>query len=171
MEYLPVSTSPTPNVPDLEVMPRIIVNSQDVKVATPDLILFNNEQVPIELMTDLIFENIGSQEIINIARNDILNGTDVLYQPIKNITSLRYQYNPQNILSLQDNSNTYFKNFSIKFEDKVPNEGNGPSGSPVYLDPDTGNLVIDVVNLNSDEQIEVQIINSGSILDGTIYGG
>lgn len=161
-------TLPIPNQPQVI---RVSVNSPDTKVATPDLILFNNEQVPIELMTDLIFENIGSQEIINIARNDMLNGTDVLYQPIKNITSLRYQYNPQNILGLQDNTNTYFKNFSIKFEDKVPNEGNGPYGSPVYIDPLTGNLIIDVVNLNNDEQIEVQILNSGSILNGTIYGG
>lgn len=161
-------TSSIPNQPGVI---RVSVNTPDTKVATPDLILFNNEQVPIELMTDLIFENIGSQEIINIARNDMLNGTDVLYQPIKNITSLRYQYNPQNILGLQDNTNTYFKNFSIKLEDKIPNEGNGPYGSPVYIDPDTGNIIIDVINLNNDEQIEVQILNSGSILNGTIYGG
>jgi hypothetical protein len=101
----------------------------------------------------------------------MLNGADVLYQPIKNITSLRYQYNPQNILNLQDSAGTYFKNFSIKLEDKVPNEGNGIDGSPVYIDPDTGNLVIDLVNLNPDEQVEVQILSSGSILDGTIYTG
>lgn len=158
-------------IPDQPNNIRVTINAPDTKVATPDLILFNDEQVPIELMTDLIFEDIGSQEIINITRNDMLNGTDVLYQPIKNITNLRYQYNPQNILSLQDNTNAYFKNFSIRLEDKVPNEGNGLFGSPVYIDPETGNLVIDVINLNNDEQIEVQILNSGSVLNGTIYGG
>jgi hypothetical protein len=166
-----VSIMPIPDTPNLENMPKLIADPIPVKVATPDLILFNNEAMPVELMTDLIFENIGGQEIINISRNDMLNGADVLYQPIKNITSLRYQYNPQNILNLQDSAGTYFKNFSIKLEDKVPNEGNGIDGSPVYIDPDTGNLVIDLVNLNPDEQVEVQILSSGSILDGTIYTG
>lgn len=162
-----------PTAPQPTPMGKIIddLSSSATKIATPDLILFKDDQVPIELMTDLIFENIGSQEIINISRNDMLNGTDVLYQPIKNITSLRYQYNPQNILNLQDNADTYFKNFLIKFEDKVPVVGNGPEGSPVYIDTLTGNLVIDLVNLNSDEQVEVQILNSGSVLNGTIYGG
>jgi hypothetical protein len=155
-------------VPDQPTPVRVSINPPDVKIATPDLILFNDASVPIELMSDLIFENIGGQELINISRTDMLNGTDVLYQPIKNATSLQYQYNPQNILNLQNGSNTYFKNFSIRFEDKVPNVGNGPLGSPVYVDPDTGNLVIDLINLNDDEQVEVQIISSGVILNGTI---
>jgi hypothetical protein len=166
-----VSIMPIPNTPNLENMPKLIADPIPVKVATPDLILFNNEAMPVELMTDLIFENIGGQEIINISRNDMLNGADVLYQPIKNVTSLRYQYNPQNILNLQDSASTYFKNFSIKLEDKIPNEGNGPGGTPVYIDPNTGNLVIDLINLNNDEQVEVQILSSGTILDGTIYTG
>lgn len=167
-----VTIMPVPDQPSTTTYKSAIAtNAEFVKVATPDLILFNNEQVPVELMTDLIFENIGSQEMINIARNDMLNGADVLYQPIKNVTDLRYQYHPQNILNLQDNTNTYFKNFLIKFEDKIPNKGNGPDGSPVYIDPTTGNLVIDLINLNPDEQVEVQILNAGSVLNGTIYGG
>jgi hypothetical protein len=155
-------------VPDQPNVLRVSVNNPDVKIATPDLILFSDSTVPIELMSDLIFENIGGQELINISRTDMLNGTDVLYQPIKNASSLQYQYNPQNILNLQNGSNTYFKNFSIKFEEKIPVVGNGILGSPVYLDSVTGNLVIDLVNLNDDEQIEVHIINSGVILNGTI---
>ena len=57
-----------------------------------DLILFNNEAMPIELMTDLIFEDIGGHEIINIARTDTINGQTVIYQPIKNLTSIQQNY-------------------------------------------------------------------------------
>ena len=55
----------------------------DIKVATPNLIIQGSELVPIEIMTDLIFEDIGGQEIITITRSDIINGQDVLYRPIK----------------------------------------------------------------------------------------
>ena len=141
-----------------------------VKVATPEIILFDDGTMPIETMTDLIFENIGGHELINIARNDLMNGQDVIYQPIKNLTHLNFLYNPLNILKLQGTSSTYFKNFAIRFESKVPNIGTGPNGEIVYIDPDTGNLVINVINMLKDEQVEVQILSSGDVLDDTIYG-
>jgi len=120
-------------------------------------------------MFDQIFENIGGQEIINIARNDIINGQSVIYQPIKNLTSINFQYNPQNILGLQDNSEEYFKKFPIKLENTVPNVGTGPNGETVYIEESTGNLIVNVINLNKDEQVEIEILNSGSIFSDTIY--
>jgi hypothetical protein len=69
---------------------------------------------------------------------------------------------------LQNTSATYFKNFPIKLENKIPNVGTGPNGEIVYLE-ETGNIIINVINLEKDEVVEIQILNSGSILDGTIY--
>jgi hypothetical protein len=144
-------------------------SSNGVKIATQALFIFKDEVVPIEVMTDLIFENIGGQELITISRNDIISGQNIMYSPIKNMSSLYLQYNPQNILNLQDTSVTFFKNYPIKFERSIPNSGTGPNGEIVYLDPDTGDLVINVVNLEADEQVDVQILVGGSLLNGTIY--
>jgi hypothetical protein len=135
-----------------------------VKVATPDIILFDDETVPIEIMTDLIFENIGGQELINIARGDIINGQKITYQPIKNISDIERQYNPNNIVGLQNTSDTYFANFPIQIKDKIPNAGSGPNGEYVYFNSINNDLTIDVVNMQNDEQVEIQI---GT--DGTIY--
>ena len=141
-----------------------------VKIATLDLIqLTGEESVPVEVMTDLLFEDIGGQEIINISRHDIVNGQDVLYQPIKNLTSLQFQYNPQNILALQNTSDAYFKNFPIKFNTHVPDVGTGPNGEIVYLESETGNIIINVINLAVDEQVEVQILSAGTMFNDTIY--
>ncbi len=157
---------PVPYVPT--IVPSTA--SDGVKIASKDIILYNDESTPIEVMTDLIFEDIGGQEIINIARNDIINGQNVIYQPIKNLTSLYLQYNPQNILALQNTSNEYFKKFPIKFEDKVPTVGTGPNGEIVYIDEETGNIIVNVINLAVDEQVEVEILSSGEIFNDTIYG-
>jgi hypothetical protein len=133
-----------------------------VKTAPIDTILFNDETVPIDTMADLIFENIGGRELINITRSDIVNGQKISYQPIKNLSSIQQRYNPNNILSLQQTADKYFAGFSIKLENKIPNEGNGPNGKNIYFN-DSGDLVIEFININSDEQIEIQITTGGTI--------
>ena len=157
----------TPDNPD--IMLNLQNDSYSVKPATPENILFNDDVVPIEIMTDLIFENIGGQELIDITRSELINGQDVLYQPIKNLSSVYFQYNPQNILALQDIDANYFKKFPINFNSKIPECGTGPDCSIVYIDTETGDLVINVINLANDEQVEVSIISDGQVLDDTIY--
>lgn len=141
-----------------------------IKPATPSLISLSNPELDPEIMTNLLFEDIGGQELINIARNDIINGQDVLYSPIKNLKELYVQYNPNNIIRLESTSDTYFKNFPIRLESKLPSYGTGPSGEVVYIDPSTGDLVINISSLEPDEQVDVEIIDGGEILNGTIYG-
>jgi hypothetical protein len=160
------SVSPTPVTPS-SVSPAAAVApttpTAPVKVAPIDTILFDDSLVSEDFMFDLIFENIGGHELINIARNDIVNGQTVSYQPIKNLTSIQEQYNPNNIISLQETSGKYFDNYAIKFENKIPNIGNGPFGNNVYLNNLTGDILIDLINLEPDEQVEVQIVISGTI--------
>lgn len=136
-----------------------------VKSSEIDAILFNEDTVPVEIMTDLIFENIGGQEILSISRNDTINGQKVSYQPIRNLSIIQQQYNPNNIVAQQATSDKYFANFTIKFESKVPIVGTGPNGEHVYIDPFTGDLVIDIVNSKEDEEVEVQIATSGTIYE------
>lgn len=138
------------------------------KTAPIDTVLFDNSSVPIEVMTDLIFEDIGGQELINITRNDIINGQQISYSTIKNLASIQQQYNPNNIISLQSTSDKYFANFSIKLNEKIPNVGNGPSGSNVYIDETTGDLIIETINTLSDEQVDIQIAISGTIYEADI---
>jgi hypothetical protein len=151
--------------------PSVIVTGlyTGTKAATPDLILTKEDSLPVELMTDLIFEDIGGTELINISRHDLVSGQDVIYSPIKNLAEISKQYNPQNIISLQDSASAIFKNFAIKLEDFIPETGTGPNGEIVYLEADTGNIVINLVNVSKNEQIEVEILDSGTVLDGTIY--
>jgi hypothetical protein len=170
-------TSSTPNTPTPQASTTA---STAVKQATPDLQIFNEIAIPVEIMTDLVFEDIGGQELINISRHDLINGIDVLYQPIKNISMLYFTWNPNNILKLQDASLDYFKNFPIQLSKKIPQCGTGydydyesevksPNCNIVYIDPITGSLVINVTNMEKSEQVEVQIFNSIDLSDGTIY--
>jgi hypothetical protein len=177
-----MTTNATANLPD----PLKNNKTDDVKVATPDLILFNDDVMSIEIMTDLIFENIGGYELATISRHDLVNGQKVIYSPIKNLTDLYLQYNPNNVLRLQS-SDSYFRSLSLSIFDHIPICGTGydlvgtdpdlnkrmkvPNCKSVYVDPITGDLIINLVNVKENEQVEVQILNSGEIFNDTIYDG
>jgi hypothetical protein len=147
---------PVPQTP-----PKALVASSppppSTRTAPIDTVLFDDQSMSIEIMTDLIFEDIGGHELLSVSRNDIINGQRVSYSPIKNLGLVQQRYNPNNILRLQSTSDTYFANFAIKFEEKVPLEGNGPNGQNVYIEEATGDLIIETANMNNDEQVEVQI--------------
>ena len=164
-------------------------NADDsVKIATPDLILESPDTMSIEIMTDLIFEDIGGFELATISRHDLVNGQKVVYAPIKNLTDLYLQYNPNNILRLQS-SDSYFKSLALSIFNHLPECGNGydlienpnetdktkwtkvPNCKSVYIDPITGDLVINLVNVKEGEQAEVEVLTAGSIFDDTIYYG
>lgn len=160
-EYTPpVLTSPSP------LTTRA---SNAVKIATPDLILSAEEPVPTEIMADLIFENIGGQEIISIARNDIVNGQNITYSPIKNLKQIAFEHNSNTVVTVSNSSDTYFKNFSLNFSNFIPEVGTGPNGETIYFDPQTGDLVINVVNVPADIQVDVRLYNVEEHLDDTIY--
>jgi hypothetical protein len=141
----------------------IVKNS--VKSATPDIVQFDDTSIidNAEVIVDLLFENIGGQELLTIARYDTVNGQDVKYQPIKNLNIIQEEYNPNNLVRVQDTSDKYFANFPIKLDSKIPIVGNGLLGSNVYLD-DSNSLVLEFVNLEADEQVDIQIT-----INGTIY--
>ena len=170
-----MTTSATANLP----YPESASQDNSVKIATPDLILLNDEAMSIEIMTDLIFEDIGGYELATISRQDLVNGQKVIYTPIKNLTDLYLQYNQNNVLRLQA-SDSYLKSLSLSIFDHLPVCGTGydlvdgvqvPNCKSVYIDTITGDLVINLVNVKEGEQAEINILNSGSIFDDTIHNG
>lgn len=141
---------------------------QAIKVATPALLQLNNTPLSIEAMTEIGFQDIGGQELINISRSDAINGQDIIYSIVKNLKNILLEYNSNNIIKLQGTSDNYFKNFSIRLEQKLPKDGTGPNKEIVYIEESTGNLVINLVNLEKGEQVDIEIINQGETFDDTI---
>jgi len=142
----------------------------NVKEATPEIIIEDSDDIinANNTMFEIFLEQISAQEIINIARHDTVNGQPITYQPIKNLPDLAIKYGPQAIIAVRNSSKTFFDNFAIRLENYIPNEGEGLGGTSVYIDNNNA-LVIDLVNLKENEQVEVQILKSGDINNGTIY--
>ena len=158
--YIPPTPNNTPSNPPPPPPPPI-------KTATPQYVTFNDDEVPIDLIVDLLFENVGGQELLSVSRHDTVLGQKILYQPFKNLNIIKEEYNPNNLVRLQQTSDKFFANYTIKLSERIPVVGNGSNGDNVYLDAD-GNMVIEFININNDEQVEVQITSNGTIYEAGI---
>jgi len=164
-------TNPTP---EIAVATPTESSTSGVKVATPDLIV-QSEATAVDALGQLYFEKIAGIEIINIARSTLINGIDVSYSLIGNLNELQRRYNPLNIFTLPETIDKYFKNFAIRLDTHIPEEGSGPNQERVYLTntdlpfAERGDIVIDVTNMEKNELVDVQILDSGSLLSDTIY--
>lgn len=130
-----------------------ISSTTSVKQATPDIIVFDDDSVSPEFLTQAFFQEFGGTELINISRHDLINGDEVSYSPITNLNGLRQSFNSNNIIaigSFQDNETRY----GIDLISRGIYEP--------YLDDD-GNLVIEIDEVRKDESIEVEISISGTI--------
>jgi len=141
-----------------------------VKSAPIDTVTFVDEAFSEEAIIDLLFESIGGQEILSIARADTVNGQNVVYQPIRNLNILEQTYNSGNLLRLLDTSTSFFNNFSINLREKIPFVGNateetgGTDGGNYYVESTNGDIIIELINMLPDEQVEIQI-TSAAIID------
>jgi hypothetical protein len=172
------NVEPRPRLPSSQVSKD---SSGAVKAATPDLILENVADLPLEIMQALIFENIGGQEILTMSRHDLVNGQRVSYSPIKNLSTVQSRFNSQNIISITNSLTALFETYTIKLQEKLPlpgvnefgnfvlNLGTGPGGAYIYNDEIDRGIVINVRNMAPDEQVDVQLMTTLREFDGTIY--
>lgn len=170
-----ITTKPTPTKPVSDLALR---RSQSNKVATSNLFIVDERTVTAEEMTDLLFEDFGATELINLSRHDSLNGQSIIYQPIKNMSALALDYNPQNILSFGQTENDLIQNFLLNVEKYIPSQPLSVDGQSkvaadedriVYLDQITNDIIIEVVNIGEDERVEVEFLTYATLEDDTIY--
>lgn len=150
----------TPNYPD-----KIVNRTDYVKPASVD-IMIDSAEVPIELMTDLIFEAIGGQELINLSRSDALNGQTLRYHPIANIKDVALRFNSLTMLPSGTTSKDIFERYIIRLESRIPSVDDA---SPVEISETDGSIVLNFINLRDDERVQIQILSEADLFDDTIY--
>lgn len=167
IDYSP-SPAPVPVAPVVPVAPYT-QNTIAVKQPAPSLVNYNAEALPQELLTDLLYEDVGGQEIISIARHDTIDGQNVSYSLISNLSIFNQAFNPTNILAGQIAYSTQFGQYALDLSNKL-DLSDPTADSPFYLDAD-GNLVIELVSIGTDEYVEVEISSNGTIYKTVVTGG
>jgi len=144
---------PPPPAPALPVFRPLSTANKNFKVAPSDIIQFDEQNVDIALITDLLYEDIGAVELANMSRTDLIDGQDVVYSPIKNLPIINQQFNPNNIIATAYTAD-YFSRFGINIIDRG-------IADPYFND--NGDLVIEIEDVADSEEIQIQILSNGTI--------
>jgi len=146
----PNPVSPAPVLPGFISMPQ---NNRNFKVAPIDTIVFDESNVDVAMIQNLLFEDIGAVELANMSRTDLIDGQNVIYSPIANLPIIRRQFNPMDLIATAYSSN-YFSRFGINIFSKGAHEP--------YFD-EYGNLVVEVDSIGDNEEFQVEVLSSGTI--------
>ncbi len=147
------SPPPPPPAPLLPTFRPMGDDGKSFKVAPSDIIEFDDDAISIAQIQELLFEEIGATELANISRSDLIDGQEAVYSPIKNLSSVRREFNPNNVVATAYNSD-YFTRFGIDLNSRGVYEP--------YFD-ENGDLVIEVENILDNEEIQVQVLANGTI--------
>ena len=152
-----ITTTPSPPAPTPPSPWNTVVaynRPLGIKQAQPDIVLDPETDTTGDYIAERFFEELGGTELISLSRHDLIDGIDVSYKPIANLSSLRRRFNPNNIIALDFLSNNEFAKFNINLLSRGMNEP--------YFD-DSGNLVVEIDIIRPQENIEVEISLSGTV--------
>ena len=124
--------------------------TSQVKISAVNVINRNYEATSVEQMERLYFQNVGGTEILSVARHDTVGGEEVVFNNVDNLSELRSQFNPLNIL-MTTNINSLFSEYGVDIGTKI-----GALDETFSMNAD-GGIDIEVFNVNRDEYVQVQI--------------
>lgn len=148
------SAPPPPSPTPANIWNATPTFSPGVKQADPDIILDPEADTSGDYIVERFFEELGGTELINISRYDLIDGINVVYNPIANLSKLRQRFNPNNIIAIDALSQNEFSKFTIDLLARGIYEP--------YFD-DNGNLIVEVDIIKPEENIDVQISESGTV--------
>jgi hypothetical protein len=138
-----------------------------VRVPDRDVVNLATESLDAETITNLLFENIGANELTKFVRHDTVEGINPYYDIISNLSDIKRRFDPASLISLQKSNLSNFDIFPIKLQDKIPDEKylEDNNLSEYVFFGDNGDLIIEVVNMADSEIVEIQIDTSGTIYE------
>ena len=149
-------------------------NVTDISSLVPQ---FNAEQIQ-----KLLFENLSAIELSIVERHDTIEGIDQKYSIISNLSEIRKKYDMRKQLTVMDKFKPLTSIFTINIQDKIPQEDyialESLNSTYKYLNENNqivtrekgyyyidtnGDLVIELINLEKNQQVEIQIDTNGTI--------
>jgi hypothetical protein len=118
-------------------------------------------------ITFLVFEKLGAVELTKFTRHDTVDGINPYYNIISNLSAIKKEYDPSNLVSFQKSDDSLFNAFSIKLENKIPGDEyleDRNLDSYIYID-ENGSLIIELINITPDELVEIEIDTNGTIVE------
>jgi len=150
----PPPPPPPPTPPNPWITTSTYQAPRGIKQAQPDIVIDPEIDTTGDYIVERFFEELGGQELINISRHDLIDGKNVTYNPIANLSKLRQRFNPNNIIESDFLSQNETRNATIDIISRGMYE-------PYFND--LGQLVVEIDIVRPEENIEAQVANNGTV--------
>ncbi len=139
-------------------------------------------QYDAEYIQQVLFENLSAIELSRVERHDTIEGINQRYSIISNLSEIRKKYEATKQLTIMDKFQPLTGIYTINIQDKIPQEDyiilQDLNAEYQYLDENNlvvsrekgyyyfdrnGDLVIDLINLEKNQQVEILIDTNGTI--------
>lgn len=152
---MPISSQP-PSFPSYSNYFR-----SDVKSADPDIVLVSPDTLPGDIQAELILQAIGGTELIQIIRNDMVNGQSVIYKPIFNMDSFASQFSPTLITGAAPNLRGYKAKFIIQSDSLIDIQED--TSGPIYSANDSNNkpsIFVELNNITDNDIVQIALTST-----------
>lgn len=159
----------TVSVPSLPSFPDISSTSTtSIKLPEKDnVISLTNNNIDEATIVAMVFEKLGAVELTKFTRTDTVEGINPYYNIISNLSAIKKEFDPSNLVASQKSDTSLYNAFSIKLSNKIPGDqylDDRGLDNYIYIDSD-GNLIIELDNITQDELVEVEIDTNGTIVE------
>jgi hypothetical protein len=115
----------------------------------------------------MVFEKLGAVELTKFTRTDTVEGINPYYNIISNLSDIKKEFDPSNLVASQKSDTSLYNAFSIKLSNKIPGDQyltDRALDNYIYIDTN-GDLIIELDNMTPDELVEVEIDTNGTIVE------
>jgi len=140
-----------------------VLNDVNVKVPEKSIVQYNESALPVEMITDVLFADVGGQELLTVSRWDTIDGQTVSYSLVTDLSQTANGFNSSGILTNNEGSQAYFRQFSVDVVNRMSEINSLNTDAPGISLNANGDLVIDFDFIGANESVEVEIVNSGTV--------
>jgi len=143
-----------------------------IKSAPPITNLTTQNQTPINTSASVFFkefEYFNARALSTILREDVVNGQNIKYSPITNLSNISIAYNPKNLIALQSTLQSYFDAFEINLDKYIPV---AEEPTEEYTATETSaeyEVSISFANVVGNERVEVEFLVMDTAFNDTMY--
>jgi hypothetical protein len=155
-----------PSLPSFPNSPSTSTTS--IKLPDKDNVLsLANNNIDEATIIAMVFEKLGAVELTKFTRTDTVEGINPYYNIISNLSTIKKEFDPSNLVASQKSDTSLYNAFSIKLSNKIPGDQYlEDRGLDNYIYVDTnGDLIIELDNITPDELVEVEIDTNGTIVE------
>jgi hypothetical protein len=143
-------------------------NTTSIKLPEKDNVLsLTTNNIDEATIIAMVFEKLGAVELTKFTRTDTVEGVNPYYNIISNLSAIKKEFDPSNLVASQKSDTSLYNAFSIKLSNKIPGDQyltDRALDNYIYVDTN-GDLIIELDNMTPDELVEVEIDTNGTIVE------